>query len=85
MATSARGAWRDRLLFLLCGVAEQARDAIRRAKRLQDLQSEWRQQLTQARASCERVRANLTTFDIPTKRLALETLDIQCVGFQASR
>jgi Fic family protein len=51
MATSARGAWRDWLLFFLRGVAEQARDAIRRAKRLQDLQSEWRQLLTEARAS----------------------------------
>jgi site-specific DNA recombinase len=28
-------------------------------------------------AYCERVRANLTTFDIPTKRLALEALNIQ--------
>jgi Fic family protein len=51
MATSAQGAWRDWLLFFLRGVAEQARDAIRRSKRLQDLQSEWRQHLTHARAS----------------------------------
>jgi Fic family protein len=51
MAVSARGAWRDWLLFFLRGVAEQARDAIHRAKRLQDLQAEWRQYLIQTRAS----------------------------------
>jgi Fic family protein len=41
-AVSERGAWRDWLLFFLRGVAEQARDANARAKRLQDLQIEWR-------------------------------------------
>jgi len=35
----------------LQGVAEQARDAIARAKQLQDLQAEWRQRLTKTRAS----------------------------------
>jgi len=40
MAASARGAWRDWLVFFFHGVAQQARDAIRRAQRLQDLQTE---------------------------------------------
>jgi len=45
LAVSERGAWQDWLLFFLRGVAEQARDANARAKRLQDLQLEWRRQL----------------------------------------
>jgi Fic family protein len=51
LAVSERGAWRDWVEFFLRGVAEQALDAIARAKRLQDLQSEWHARLTQARAS----------------------------------
>jgi Fic family protein len=51
MAVSARGAWREWVSFFLRGVAEQARDAVVRAKRLQDLQSEWRHRLVQARTS----------------------------------
>ncbi len=50
-AVSARGAWRDWLLFFLQGIAEQSRDASMRAKQLQDLHSDWRQQLQQAHAS----------------------------------
>jgi Fic family protein len=45
LAVSKRGAWREWLVFFLRGVQEQARDAIARAKRLQDLQREWRQRL----------------------------------------
>jgi Fic family protein len=51
LAVSERGAWREWLLFFLRGVAEQAKDANQRAKRLQDLQLEWRERLMQARAS----------------------------------
>jgi Fic family protein len=50
-AVSERGAWRDWLLFFLRGVAEQARDANARAKRLQDLQIEWRRQLLEERSA----------------------------------
>jgi len=45
LAVSKRSAWREWLVFFLCGVQEQARDAVARAKRLQDLQLEWRQRL----------------------------------------
>jgi Fic family protein len=65
MAISERGAWRDWLLFFLHGVAEQARDAIRRAKRLQDLQADWRQRLTQARASALLLRLADSLFESP--------------------
>ncbi|MBI1928455.1 Fic family protein [Candidatus Poribacteria bacterium] len=50
-AVSVDGAWRDFLFFFLRGVREKAQDAIFRAKRLQDLQSEWRLKLQQARMS----------------------------------
>jgi Fic family protein len=45
LAVSQRSAWGDWLLFFLRGVEEQARDAIARARRLQDLQREWRERL----------------------------------------
>lgn len=45
MAVSERGAWRDCVEFFLRGIAEQAKDAVGRAKRLQDLQLAWHSQL----------------------------------------
>ncbi|MBM4430369.1 MAG: Fic family protein [Chloroflexi bacterium] len=51
LAVSERGAWREWVSFFLSGVAGQARDAISRARRLQDLQLEWRGRLQQARRS----------------------------------
>ena len=49
-AVSERGAWREWTLFFLQGVVEQARDASDRSRRLHDLESEWRERLTGARA-----------------------------------
>jgi Fic family protein len=51
MSVSARSAWHDWVSFFLTGVAEQARDASDRAKRLQDLQIEWHQRLGRGRGS----------------------------------
>jgi Fic family protein len=51
LGVSERGAWRDWLLFFLRGVAEQAGNALRRARRLQDLQEGWHGRLAQARTS----------------------------------
>ena len=51
MGVSQRGAWKEWVEFFLRGVALQARDAISRAKRLQDLQLEWRARLTGARSA----------------------------------
>ena len=45
LAVSRTGAWREWLLFFLQGVTEQSKDAISRAKKLQDLQTGWREQL----------------------------------------
>jgi Fic family protein len=42
LAVSRRSAWAEWIRFFLHGVAEQATDAVARARRLQDLQAEWR-------------------------------------------
>lgn len=51
MAVSERGTWRDWTNFFLHGVAEQAQDAGAKARKLQDLQIEWRERLSHARTS----------------------------------
>ncbi len=65
MAVSARGAWREWVNFFLQGVADQARDAVARAKRLQDLEREWRQRLIQARTSALLLRLVDQLFQAP--------------------
>jgi Fic family protein len=49
MGVSERGEWRPWISFFLDGVAEQSCDAIERAKKLQDLQTEWRSRMQKAR------------------------------------
>jgi len=49
LAVSQRSAWGEWLLFFLRGVEEQARDAIVRARQLQDLQMAWRERLQSRR------------------------------------
>ena len=65
LAVSERGAWREWLTFFLQGVSQQAQDAINRAKRLQDLQIEWRQKVAQVRASAALVRLTDSLFNTP--------------------
>jgi len=65
MAVSERGGWRDWLLFFLRGVAEQSRDAITRAKQLQDLRLAWRERLTQVRVSALTLRLADSLFVSP--------------------
>jgi Fic family protein len=48
-AASERGEWREWAVFFLRGVADQARDAVVRIRRLQDLQLAWRESLQKAR------------------------------------
>jgi Fic family protein len=64
LAVSERGAWREWVMFSR-GVAEQAIDANNRAKRLQDLQIEWRQQLIKARASASCLHLADSLFESP--------------------
>jgi len=49
-AVNAQGDWRAWVLFFLRGIAEQAQDAGARAKRLQDLQADWRTRVARERA-----------------------------------
>jgi Fic family protein len=56
LGVSERGDWRAWLLFFLRGVAEQARDAVERARRLQDLREDWHRRLAQARTSALTLR-----------------------------
>jgi len=65
LSVSTRGTWREWVEFFMRGVAEQARDAVVRAKQLQNLQAEWRVRLTQARASGLAIRLADTLFDSP--------------------
>jgi Fic family protein len=66
LAVSERGEWREWIRFFLQGVAEQAIDANTRAKRLQDLQTEWRAQLMKSRAPALALRLADSLFDSPT-------------------
>jgi Fic family protein len=62
---NARGDWRAWVLFFLRGIAEQAQDAGARAKRLQDLQADWRGRLMGARSSALLLRLTDELFRTP--------------------
>jgi len=63
-AVSTRGAWDAWTRFFLQGVAEQCQDALRRAKRLQDLQAEWRARFAQTRSPSVRRLIDIL-FEVP--------------------
>ncbi len=65
LAVSQQGAWRAWLAFFLDGVAEQAADAVARAKELSALQLDWRRRLAQARASALTLRLADALFETP--------------------
>ncbi len=65
LAVSQAGDWTAWLEFFLRGVTEQAQDALTRAKQLQDLQIQWREQLTQARVSALLLRLADRLFESP--------------------
>ena len=65
MAVSERGAWTEWISFFLEGVAEQSRDAVFRARRLQDLRTDWHERLTEARASALLLQLADHLFDSP--------------------
>jgi len=50
LAVSQEGAWEAWLIFFLRGVASEARDAVVRARRIQDLHEQYREQMLAARA-----------------------------------
>jgi len=65
LEVSAGGAWQGWVRFFLRGVAEQAQDAVTRARRLQGLQTAWRERLTQARTSALLLRLVDSLFESP--------------------
>jgi Fic family protein len=65
LAVSEQGNWQAWLEFFLRGVSIQSRDAIARVRQIQDLQSQWREQLTQTRASALLLRLVDSLFDAP--------------------
>jgi Fic family protein len=78
LSVSRHSTWERWLVFFLTGVAEQSRDAIRRAAALQDLQATWRNAVTQARSSSLLLRLVDSLFERPvlTIRQATELLGI---------
>ena len=76
MAVSERGAWTEWVEFFLRGVAEQAWDATGRARRMQDLQAEWRGRLVSERSALPSRLADMLLetplVSIPQVRHALE-------------
>lgn len=64
-AVSERGAWTDWLGFFLRGVAEQSRDAVARAGRLQDLRAAWRERLAAGGATATLLRLTDSLFETP--------------------
>jgi len=65
LGVSRQGAWPRWVEFFLRGVAEQTRDAGQRAKRLQDLQEEWRARLAQKRSPGLLFRLADSLFETP--------------------
>jgi Fic family protein len=82
LAVSTEGAWRDWVLFFLEGVAVQARDAVAKAKRVQDLEGVWRSQLLAQHASATVLQLVERLFDSPvvTVRWAEELLGVSNRG-----
>jgi Fic family protein len=65
LGISKHGNWREWLIFFLQGVTEQSKDAVIRSKKLQDLQIQWRNELTQARATALLLRLADSLFESP--------------------
>ena len=65
MAVSEQGKWREWVIFFLQGVCEQAKDAIRRAKQIQDLQKGWHERLTTMGVSSRLLGLADRLFDTP--------------------
>jgi Fic family protein len=84
LAISGRGLWQDWLVFFLKGVAEQSRDAIARAKRLQDLQLDWRTKLLKQRAPAALLLLADHLFDSPVLSIpqAQRLLELSYPGTQ---
>ncbi len=78
LAVSQAGRWLEWIDFFLMGVAEQARDAVRRSTRLLDLRQQYRDQLASARATALPIRLIDVLFERPVITIpnAAQHLDI---------
>lgn len=65
LSVSQRGMWREWVLFFLRGVESQARDAVLRSQRLQDLRRRYREQFQQTQASARLLQAVDLLFGAP--------------------
>lgn len=65
LRVSTHGQWDAWVDFFLRGVAGQARDAVARARRLQNLREEWRKTLLNIRASALQIRLADLLFESP--------------------
>lgn len=65
LAVSSHADWEAWITFFLRGVRDESRDAALRAKRLQDLQQNWRDRLTGARSSALTLRLVDRLFEVP--------------------
>ena len=65
LSVSQRGTWREWVLFFLEGIETQARDAVRRSERLQDLRRRYREQFQQTQASARLLQAVDLLFGAP--------------------
>jgi len=82
LRVSTQGAWEDWVVFFLQGVVEQAQDALRRMKRLQDLRLTWREQMTRKRVSANLLKLIDILFEKPeiTSREAAERTGLTVQG-----
>jgi Fic family protein len=71
LTISRDGHWREWILFFLRGVESQARDAIQRAKVLQDLQADYRLRLQHTRASALPLKLVDILFESPYVTISL--------------
>ena len=85
LGVSERGDWRAWLLFFLRGVAEQARDAVARARRLQDLREEWHRRLAQARTSALTLRLVDLLFTSPILTISQAQRLLQVGSYHSAR
>jgi Fic family protein len=78
LAVSQKGAWTAWLRFFLQGVAEQARDAVLRARRLQGLREGYRERFQTSRAAFRLLQVVDLLFARPlvTVGQVAETLDV---------
>ena len=78
LAVSERGEWQEWVAFVLRGVESQAKDAIWRIKKLQDLQQQWQDRLreTHAAGTAMRLLAHLFANSILTIPHAAQFLDM---------